>query len=115
MEREPAAVYILPVVLLRTPLGGLSGSRQWRISAQTDSQYLVLMSHHNATKWVIAHMFSNCFRARNTHVPCLSPMRQIMMIYSPLECDMLSDADDHVLRRRHVDHRWLHRIGRGNP
>lgn len=38
-----------------------------------------------------------------------------MVVHSSLQCDMLADANGHILRRGHVDHRRLAGIGIGNP
>jgi hypothetical protein len=50
-----------------------------------------------------------------THIPRLCPVCQVVMIHAPLERNMLSNSDRHVLSWRHIDYRRLERISVWNP
>lgn len=51
----------------------------------------------------------------STHLPCLCPMRQVVVIDSPLQCHMLTDADSHVLGWCHVDEWSISWVGVRDP
>lgn len=42
-------------------------------------------------------------------------MSQVVMVHSSLQCDVLADTNGHILRRGHIDHGRVARIGIGNP
>lgn len=51
----------------------------------------------------------------STHIPCLRPVGQIVVVYPPLQRHMLPNTDRHILCRCHIDDRRLPRVCIRNP
>lgn len=52
---------------------------------------------------------------RQTNIPCLSPVCEIMVIHPSLQRHMLPYSNGHVLRRSYIDHWGFARISVRNP
>lgn len=90
---------IEPEVPWRTLLGGLKACRKWLTSMIDREAWSACNSNGPSPK-----------RGDYTHIPCLRPVGEIVMIYPPLQRYMLANADRHVLCRGHVDDWRLPRV-----
>lgn len=52
---------------------------------------------------------------QQTHIPRLSPMGQVMVIYPTVSCNMLSRSDNHVLCGSYIGYRCFIRVGMRDP
>lgn len=64
---------------------------------------------------VVCSLALDAYTWRATNLPSVCPVRQVVVIDPSFKCHMLTDTDDHILSRSHVDDRGLVRVGTGDP
>jgi hypothetical protein len=88
----------------------MTGGSRVNISASTDrnsSTFDLCITLSNIANFALV--------VASTHLPIVSPMRQVRMVDSSITADMLARSYDHVIRRCYIAHRCFVRVGMGNP